>query len=49
MAAAVVLTWQVMVDWISVAIGVLTLCCCGSRSSEPYVVPARAAVGILLH
>lgn len=48
--AAVVLTRQVMVDRITVAIGVLTLAVLlRFKVKEPYVVLACAAVGILLH
>jgi len=48
--AAVVLTRQVMVDWITVAIGVLTLTVLlRFKVKEPYVVLACAVVGILAH
>lgn len=48
--AVVVLTRQVMVDWITVAIGVLTLAVLlRFKVKEPYVVLACAAVGVLLH
>jgi len=48
--AVVVLTRQVMVDWITVAIGVLTLLVLlRFKVKEPYVVLACAAVGVLLH
>ena len=48
--AVVVLTRQVMVDWITVAIGVLTLVVLlRFKVKEPYVVLACAAVGVLLH
>jgi chromate transporter len=48
--ASVVLTRQVMVDWITVAIGVLTLVVLlRFKVKEPYVVLACAAAGALLH
>jgi chromate transporter len=48
--AVVVLTRQVMVDWIAVAVGVLTLVVLlRFKVKEPYVVLACALVGILLH
>lgn len=48
--AAVVLTRQVMVDWVAVGIGVLTLAVLlRFKVREPYVVLACAAVGILAH
>jgi len=48
--AVVVLTRQVMVDWVTVAIGVLTLVVLlRFKVKEPYVVLACAAVGVLLH
>jgi len=48
--AVVVLTRQVMVDWIAVAIGVPTLVVLLQfKVKEPYVVLACAAVGVFLH